>query len=291
MSEIKWIKITTGMFQDEKIDFIESLPEADAILIIWIKLLTLAGKCNANGFILLTENIPYTDEMLANRFKKPLTVIKLALKTFQNLNMIKMEGPYIKISNWEKHQNIEGMEKIKEQTRNRVAKYREKQKLLPENSCNATCNATVTQCNATDIDKELDIEIDKDNTINKLSKDNLISIIQKWNDLGLSQIKTIKSNQVRYKLLKTRINEYGFEEVIKAIENIKKSNFLQGDNKNCWVITFDWMVKPSNFVKVLEGAYNNNTNKKNLNNQKITRSNIDEDVLKQKLKEKMEKNN
>ena len=60
MSEIKWIKITTGMFQDEKIDYIESLPEADAILIIWIKLLTLAGKCNSNGFIFLTENIPYT---------------------------------------------------------------------------------------------------------------------------------------------------------------------------------------------------------------------------------------
>lgn len=113
MSEIKWIKITTGMFQDEKIDYIESLPEADAILIIWIKLLTLAGKCNSNGFIFLTENIPYTYEMLAHKFRRPINVVKLALQTFNNLEMIVLDGDFIKIANWEKHQNIEGMEKNK----------------------------------------------------------------------------------------------------------------------------------------------------------------------------------
>ncbi|MCR8983176.1 phage replisome organizer N-terminal domain-containing protein [Brevibacillus laterosporus] len=71
MNEIKWIKITTTMFDDQKIDFLESLPEADAILVIWIKLLTLAGKCNAGGYIFLTESIPYTDEMLSHKFKGP----------------------------------------------------------------------------------------------------------------------------------------------------------------------------------------------------------------------------
>ena len=60
------------MFEDEKIDFIESLPESDAILVIWIKLLTLAGKCNAGGFIFLTEKIPYTTEMLAHKFRRPI---------------------------------------------------------------------------------------------------------------------------------------------------------------------------------------------------------------------------
>ncbi|NLC26147.1 MAG: replication protein, partial [Fastidiosipila sp.] len=76
MSAVKWIKITTNMFDDEKIDFIESLPEADAILIIWIKLLTLAGKCNAGGFIYLADNIPYTEEMLTHKFKRPLNTVR-----------------------------------------------------------------------------------------------------------------------------------------------------------------------------------------------------------------------
>ena len=123
MSEVKWIKITTNMFEDEKIDFIESLPEADAILVIWVKLLTQAGKCNSNGYIFLTENIPYDENMLAHKFKKPVNTIKLALSTLERLGMIQLdEKGYISITNWEKHQNIEGLEKIREQTRKKSSK-------------------------------------------------------------------------------------------------------------------------------------------------------------------------
>lgn len=155
MAEVKWIKITTTMFDDEKIDFIESLPEADAILIIWIKLLTLAGRCNAGGYILLTENIPYTEEMLAHKFRRPLNTVKLALETFNKLGMLAADEKGMHLPNWEKHQNIEGLEKIREQTRKRVAKYREK-KALQEG--NVTVTGNVTPSNATD--KELDIDKD-----------------------------------------------------------------------------------------------------------------------------------
>lgn len=161
MAEVKWIKLTTSMFEDEKIDFIESLPEADAILVIWIKLLTQAGKCNSSGFIFLTEKIPYTEEMLAHKFRRPLNVIKLALSTFINLGMIEVsEEGFINISNWEKHQNIDGLEKIRLQNRERQAKFRERQKQLPNKKDNVTSNVTVTHGNATDIDIEEDIDID-----------------------------------------------------------------------------------------------------------------------------------
>jgi len=161
LAEIKWIKITTDMFEDEKIDFISSLPEADALIVIWIRLLTLAGKCNAGGYVFLTEKIPYTEEMLAHKFKKPLNIIKLALETFQRLDMIEIDERGIFLPNWDKHQNIEGMERVRMLTNERVKKHRQKKKALLEPS-NVTCNVTVTQSNATDIDKDKDIEIDKE---------------------------------------------------------------------------------------------------------------------------------
>jgi len=136
VAEVKWIKLLTEMFDDEKIKLIEAVPEADMILVIWIKLLTLAGKKNMNGYIFLTENIPYTDEMLATLFNRPLNTIRLALETFKKFGMIlyNSEGQ-IKISNWEKHQNIDGLERIREQNRLRVARFREDHKkdipLLP----------------------------------------------------------------------------------------------------------------------------------------------------------------
>ncbi len=59
----------------------------------------------------------------------------------------------------------------------------------------------------------------------------------------------------RYKSLICRIDEYGIDKVLKAIKNINNSSFLKGQNKNNWTIYFDWLVKPNNFIKVLEGNY------------------------------------
>lgn len=173
MAEVKWIKITTTMFDDEKIRLIEAMPEKDTVLIIWIKLLVLAGKCNNNGFIYLSENIPYTEEMLATLFNRPLNTIRMALQTFKTFGMIEMKDNHlIYIANWDKHQNVEGMERIREQTKKRVAKYREKKKLLIESAADETCpnlfsnenlNVTVTLSNAIEEDIEEDIDIEEDN--------------------------------------------------------------------------------------------------------------------------------
>lgn len=145
MAEVKWIKITTDMFDDEKIRLIESMPEGDAILVTWIKLLTLAGKTNDNGTIYLTETIPYTEDMLSTICRRPLQIIRLALQTFEKLEMIAIENGIINIVNWEKHQNIERLQQIREQTRTRVARFREKQRLLSEPV--TLRNAEVTQQN------------------------------------------------------------------------------------------------------------------------------------------------
>ncbi|MEE0728793.1 MAG: helix-turn-helix domain-containing protein [Clostridium saudiense] len=100
------------------------------------------------------------------------------------------------------------------------------------------------------------------NTNNNISKDilssnKLLPIIEAWNKLNLSKLVAIKPNTNRYKMLKTRINEFGIEKVIEAIESINNSDFLKGQNDRSWVITFDWLIKPNNFTKVLEGNYLN----------------------------------
>lgn len=153
MADVKWIKLSTNMFEDEKIRLIEALPDADTILIIWVKLLAQAGKTNATGYIFLNENIPYTDEMLSTIFNRPIGTVRLALKTFQQFGMIEInEDHFISISNWEKHQNIEGMERIREQTRQRVAKHRQAKTYV---------TLPVTDGNATDIEEDIDKEEDK----------------------------------------------------------------------------------------------------------------------------------
>lgn len=120
-----------------------------------------------------------------------------------------------------------------------------------------------------DIDKGLDIELDKD--IDKdnnliVSKDTIRQtdvrrVIEEWNklqDVGIAPIRGIKPASKRCQMLKGRIREYGMDDLLKAMDNIRHSDFLRGENKNGWMITFDWFVKPNNFLKVLEGNYNGN---------------------------------
>ena len=128
MADVKWIKITTDIFSDEKILLIEQMPDADSLLVIWFKLLCMAGKENNYGVFLMRNRMPYTEEMLATIFRRPLNTVRLALSTFEAFGMIDIEDDVVVIPNWEKHQNIEGMEKIREQNRIRKQKQREKQK-------------------------------------------------------------------------------------------------------------------------------------------------------------------
>ena len=132
MADINWIKLRVDMFDDEKIKIIQSMPEGDAILVIWIRIIALAGKCNAKGLVLIEDEFPYSDEMLATIYNKPLATVRLALGTFEKFRMIERTEKGIYISNFEKHQNTEGMEKIREQARIRKQREREKKRALLE---------------------------------------------------------------------------------------------------------------------------------------------------------------
>jgi predicted phage replisome organizer len=126
---VKWIKISTSMFDDEKIRYLEQMPEADSILAIWVKLLVLAGQKNAGGEIYLNDEMPYTDEMLAAIFHRKVNTVRLALEAFQKLRMIEIKADRtISICNWGKHQHLDGLERIKFLAGERQKRYRLKQR-------------------------------------------------------------------------------------------------------------------------------------------------------------------
>ena len=130
MADVKWIKITTDIFNDEKMMLIEYMPDSDSLIVIWFKLLALAGKTNNGGLVMISEKVPYTEEMLAVIFRRKQTVVKLALDTFESFGMIERVDNKILISNWEKHQNVKGLDTIREQRKLRQQKYRDNQKTL-----------------------------------------------------------------------------------------------------------------------------------------------------------------
>ena len=114
-----------------------------------------------------------------------------------------------------------------------------------------------------DIDSDTELDKDKEKDINDLivSKDTIRQtdvqrIITEWNSLeefGINPVKRMTPK--REQAVKARIRQNCVEDILEAIENIRRSTFLQGQNKNGWMVTFDWFLKPGNFAKVFEGQY------------------------------------
>lgn len=157
MAEIKWIKLAADIFDNRKIRQIEALPDGDAIVVIWIKILCLAGTVNDGGQIYITREIPYTEEMMATQFGRPLNTVRAALRIFERFGMISTENDILRVSNWEKYQSIEGLERVREQARERMRRMRERKK---EHLIDGyvTSDATVTRSDALDIESEKEKE-------------------------------------------------------------------------------------------------------------------------------------
>ncbi len=251
MGKYYWLKLYKDFFKRHDIRIIEGMPNGKDYILFYLKL--LVESVSHEGNLRFSDSVPYDEKMLSTLTDTNIDVVRSAVKIFSELNMMEvLDDGTIYMTEVEKMIGAESDAHVREQTRLRVAKYRERQKALR--------NATVTlNSNAEIRDKSIDN--------NRISNDILCQtqsvrrVVEEWNTLsvfGISQVAKIDSNSKRYKSLVARINQYGEEQVLKAIDNIRYSDFLQGkhDGKP-WQITFDWFVLPNNFPKVLENNYKN----------------------------------
>ena len=126
---IHWLHLDVDILNDEKIDVIRSMPEGDSIFVVWIGLLCLAMKCCDGGYLYVTHGIPYTPAHLARIFKLGKSIVDKAIQAFEGLGMLSThEGTAIEIINFEKHQGINTLERLREISRRSSAKHRERLK-------------------------------------------------------------------------------------------------------------------------------------------------------------------
>lgn len=269
MADVKWIKIVTDIFDNRKIRQIEIMPEGDSILVIWFKLICLAGSINDNGMIYLTRDIPYTEEMLANQFNRPLNTVRLALKIFVQFGMIEIEDNFLHLSSWEKYQSVDKMERIKEQAR--IRKQRQRQKMIAESGenaqnvtqCHADVTGQVTQCHAVEEDKEEDIErdIEKEREEESPHAKRAAAVPYEeirnlYNSICVSFSKCTVMSEARKKAVAARFKSgHDLNDFRLLFQKAEASSFLKGRNGRNWRADFDWLIKDANFAKVIDGNY------------------------------------
>ena len=255
MSEIKWIKISTEIFDDEKMKLIDAMSDRDTIFYIWVRLLVQAGKVNNNGYVYLSADTSYNEEMLSTIFNRSLSAIRTAFKVLEDFKMIEiLEDKKIRIVNWDKHQNVEGMERAREQSKLRMRRKRERdrQKLnevnekLKENVTNSNSNVTDSNSSVTvttQIEKENKsnnetIKTKNNKDVNKIEISNLDIITQQAKEIqNYYESLSGESNTLNLSSIKVAIAQHSAQYVKLAIEKsiqVNKMNmrYINGILKN-----------------------------------------------------------
>lgn len=230
MSEISWVKITVDMFDNRKIKQIRGLPEGNNIVLVWIMLLTIAGRCNAGGMIFLTENIAYTAESLARELDFEVPFIKMAIDTLSHFGMIRVDDSEFSIVNWEEYQNVDGMERAKMLNRERQKRWYDRQKSLP----NVIPNDNLTQPNATDIDIDRDKEIEElpisntsDNSNSKPKKNTQPKgVFQAFAGEDAALLDALKEYDQHRKLIKHPMTDGAKKRLITRLQNFPREQWV-----------------------------------------------------------------
>lgn len=244
MADVKWIKITTDIFDDEKVLLIESLPDSYAIITVWFKLLCLAGKQNNSGVFMMNNQIAYTDKMLATIFRMKETTVTMAIQTFENFGMVEIIDGVITIPNWNKHQTLDAYEKKKERDRLYQQERRLQQRMLVQKSSDSQTTPS-SDVAVSDKDKEKEEE-----------KEIYISIIQYLNDKAGTKYKP--SSKKTQTCIHARLSEGFTEADFKVVIDKKCADWIGTD--------YEQYLRPETlFGTKFEAYLNAKVTKKNAN--------------------------
>lgn len=255
-----WIKLKSSFMTSDAVDFLMGQPDGANYVVLYqmlcLKTINTGGKLERHiGEII----IPY-DEAKIQRDCKWFSIdtVRVALNLYKALGLIYADQDGVLCLTG--HDDLVGSETDYAE-KNRRARAR--QELPAGHNVSQSVSTDVSENVSTEI--EIDIESrDRDKSKEIVTADpsgsarqtDVRRVVDEWNRLvDVSPISRVSPDSTRYKLLCARLKEYGVEKVLKAIENVAGSSFLRGQSNSSWVITFDWFVKPNNFIKVLEGNY------------------------------------
>lgn len=252
-----WLKLYDDFFSSLRIKKLRKLAGGDTYLAIYLKMQLLAMKSDG---ILKWSGLEddFTSELALELDEEPEN-IKVTLAYLLSCGLAETDDsinyffPFA-VSNV-------GSESTVAQ---RVRDYRKKAK---EEALNETENNAVTPLLHCNTEKEIEkdtrgkrqeeyIEADVTAPNGAVCRTGDVRrVVEAWNSLGINPIMKITGSSTRGGMLRARISEYGVDAVVNAIAQINDSSFLKGQNKSGWTVSFDWFVRPNNFLKVMEGRY------------------------------------
>ena len=262
-----WIKLKDTFMTSDAVDFLMSQPEGANYVVLYqmlcLKTINTGGKLERHiGEII----IPYDVEKI-QRDTKWFTVdtVRVALNLYKALGLVYADrNGTLALADYE---NLVGSETDWSEKKRR---QRNDTPYLPsgDNVPSVVPENVPIEKEIRERDEEIrdkSTEKEKDNgTLSDESvcrPEDVRQVFEAWQSLGIQKLRKVPDSSTNAgKMLRARIKDYGIGSVLEAVEIVRASDFLMGRATD-FQITFDWFVKPNNFLKVVNGNYDNREKK------------------------------
>ena len=252
-----WLRLKRDFFKRHDIQIIESMPNGKDYILLYLKL--LCESVDHEGMLRFSDEIPYSEDMIATITGTDNHIVYDAMQYFVDLGLIEIleDGTFYRKQASKMIGTAEQDEHTRESARLRAKAYRDRKKAeksddnvsvtLPSHDDNVIRHGDI------DIEKELEKELETEKEIRE--KSNYQEIVAMYNDLCRSFPRITSLSDARKKAIKARLKTYSLDDFKTMFEKAEASSFLKGKNDRNWSATFDWMIKDSNMAKILDGNY------------------------------------
>lgn len=252
-----WLKLHKDFFKRHDISIVEDMPNGKDYVLFYLKL--MLESVDHEGALRFSDTIPYSETMLASVTRTNVDIVRSALKIFIELGMVEVFDDQTLF--------LRQVAELLDSETFQAKRKREMKHDLSQIGSGVNFTPPVvknTQEIEKDIDTESEIEEEKEKEGGTLSDESVCrpqdvrQVVEAWNALGIQTIKKVPPSTTKTgQMLRARIKEYGIGSVLEAIEMVKASDFLMGNNSKGWTPTLDWFSRPNNFPKVVNGNYQN----------------------------------
>lgn len=244
-SRFYWLQLKEDFFDEDAIDWLEDQPNGKEYSLFYLKL--CLKSLRTNGMLIRRVGdllVPYDHIKLGELTKTNPDTVLVAMELLLKIGLVK------KLDNGELYiTQVENM--IGSQS---IGAFKKQQQLMRREN-NLIEGGSRVEKNPPDIDIDKDIELDLEKDIKE--RINYQQIADMYNEICISFPKCTTLSNNRKTAIKARLKSHTIDDFKKLFTMAEQSDFLKGKNDRNWSANFDWLIKDSNFAKVLDGNYIN----------------------------------
>lgn len=245
-----WLKLRETFFNETYIKAMRTFKNGDSLVLTYLEMALYSLK--SNGVIERGELTPSLADEISIAINEPVVRVKKTIEMLTKARVAELDGDRLYLTEMMK---LMGSESTSAERMRRLRTRKSEE--LPPSQCDTAVTSPVTKSVTTEIELEKETETDSESPLPPAGESECAEVVSRFNSICVSLNKVSRMTEPRRKAVQSALQAVGQEKLTELFRKAEASDFLTKRNSSGWKAGFDWLMKPENYTKVLEGNYDN----------------------------------